>query len=59
MSKEGGHEWRKYVYDEYNDRITCPEYKALRCATANREGYREYKIPDIQSKIHHPVCAAA
>lgn len=43
MTKKGGHEWYKYVYDEYNDWIICPEYKALHYATTNREGYREYK----------------
>ena len=43
QTKGGGHEWWKYVYDEYNDWIICPEYKALHYATTNREGYREYK----------------
>ncbi len=43
MTKKGGHEWWKYVYDEYNDIIICPEYQSLHYATTNREGYREYK----------------
>ena len=40
---KGGHEWWKYVYDEYNDWVICPEYHELRYVTTNREGYREYK----------------
>lgn len=43
MTKKGGHEWWKYVYDEYNDIVICPEYQTLHYATTNREGYREYK----------------
>ena len=43
MTMEGGHEWWKYVYDEYYDCIICPEYHPLRYATTNRDGYREYK----------------
>lgn len=40
---KSGHEWYKYVYDEYYDCIICPEYKVLHYSTTNREGYREYK----------------
>ena len=43
QTMKGGHEWWKYVYDEYNDWIICPEYHELRYVTTNREGYREYK----------------
>lgn len=43
MTMKGGHEWWKYVYDEYYDCIICPEYHPLHYATTNREGYREYK----------------
>ena len=43
MTMKGGHEWWKYVYDEYYDCIICPEYQALRYSTTNRDGYREYK----------------
>lgn len=43
MTMKGGHEWWKYVYDEYNDFIICPEYQALHYSTTNRDGYREYK----------------
>ncbi len=43
MTMKGGHEWWKYVYDEYYDCVICPEYQSLRYATTNREGYREYK----------------
>ena len=43
MTMKGGHEWWKYVYDEYYDCILCPEYQPLRYATTNRQGYREYK----------------
>lgn len=43
MTMKGGHEWWKYVYDEYYDCVICPQYQPLRYATTNREGYREYK----------------
>lgn len=43
QTMKGGHEWWKYVYDEYNDWVICPEYHELRYVTTNREGYREYK----------------
>lgn len=43
MTMKGGHEWWKYVYDEYYDCILCPEYQVLKYSTTNREGYREYK----------------
>ena len=43
MTMKGGHEWWKYVYDEYYDCIICPEYQILTYRTTNREGYREYK----------------
>ncbi len=43
QTMEGGHEWWKYVYDEYYDCIICPEYQALNYSTTNRDGYREYK----------------
>ncbi len=48
MTKDGGHEWWKYVYDEYYDCIICPEYQVLNYRTTNRDGYREYKSnPEI------------
>ena len=43
MTMKGGHEWWKYVYDEYFDYIICPEYQVLKYSTTNRDGYREYK----------------
>ena len=43
MTKEGNHEWWKYVYDEYYDCVICPEYSILNYSTTNRGGYREYK----------------
>ena len=43
MTMKGGHEWWKYVYDEYYDCIICPEYQILKYSTTNRDGYREYK----------------
>jgi IS5 family transposase len=43
QTKDGNHEWWKYVYDEHYDCIICPEYKVLHYATTNREGYREYR----------------
>ena len=50
MTKEGFHEWYKYVYDEYLDIVICPEYKSLRYSTTNRDGYREYKSLEL------PMC---
>ncbi len=48
QTMDGGHEWWKYVYDEYYDCIICPEYQALNYSTTNRDGYREYKSnPEI------------
>ena len=40
---KGGHQWWKYVYDEYYDWVICPEYQALIYRTTNREGCREYR----------------
>lgn len=42
-TKENGHPWWAYVYDEYFDDVICPEYRALHYSTTNRDGYREYK----------------
>ena len=42
-TKEYGHPWWTYVYDEYFDDVICPEYRALHYTTTNRDGYREYK----------------
>lgn len=48
MTKKGGHQWWKYVYDEYYECIICPEYQVLGYRTTNRDGYREYKSnPEI------------
>ena len=30
MTMKGGHEWWKYVYDEYYDCVICPEYQVLK-----------------------------
>ena len=43
MTRKGGHEWYKYVYDIFYDCVICPEYKVLHYSTTNRDGYREYK----------------
>ena len=43
QTMKGGHEWWKYVYDEFYDCVICPEYQVLKYATTNRDGYREYK----------------
>ena len=43
QTMKGGHEWWKYVYDEYYDCVICPEYQPLQYCTTNRNGYREYK----------------
>ena len=42
-TKELGHKWYEYVYDEYYDCVICPEYRVLEYSTTNRDGYREYK----------------
>lgn len=43
QTMKGGHEWWKYVYDEFYDCVICPEYSILKYSTTNRDGYREYK----------------
>ena len=43
QTMKGGHEWWKYVYDEFYDCVIFPEYQLLKYATTNRDGYREYK----------------
>ena len=43
QTMKGGHEWWKYVYDEYYDCVICPEYQPLTYRTTNRDGYREYR----------------
>lgn len=50
MTKKGGHEWWKYVYDEYYDCVICPEYQVLDYRTTNRDGYREYKSNPVICK---------
>ena len=42
-TKENGHPWWAYVYDEYFDDAICPEYRTLHDSTTSRDGYREYK----------------
>ena len=43
QTMKGGHEWWKYVYDEFYDCMICPEFQILHYSTTNRDGYREYK----------------
>ena len=43
QTRKGGHEWWKYVYDEYYDCVICLEYQLLTYRTTNRDGYRKYK----------------
>ena len=43
QTMKGGHEWWKYVYDEFYDCVICPEYQPLQYSTTNRDGYRVYK----------------
>ena len=43
QTMKGGHEWWKYVYDEFYDCVICPEYQVLHYSTTNRDGCREYK----------------
>ena len=43
QAMKGGHEWWKYVYDEFYDCVICPEYQILHYSTTNRDGCREYK----------------
>lgn len=42
-TKDYGHEWWKYVYDDYYDCVICPAFQTLEYSTTNRKGYREYK----------------
>ena len=61
---KGGHEWWKYVYDEFYDCVICPEYQPLKYSTTNRDGYREYKsdpkkcanCPTRESSTHSKGC---
>lgn len=39
---KGGHEWRKYVYDEHYDCIICPGYQVLNYSATDKDGYRHY-----------------
>lgn len=65
QTMKGGHEWWKYVYDEYYDCILCPEFQPLPYSTTNRDGYREYKsdpkickgCPTRQLCTHSKDCA--
>lgn len=43
QTMKGGHEWWKYVYDEYYDCVICPEYQVLSYRSTNRDGYRQYQ----------------
>ena len=43
QTMKNGHEWWKYIYDEFYDCVICPEYQPLKYSTTNRDGYREYK----------------
>ena len=36
QTMKDGHEWWKYVYDDYYDCVICPEYQVLRDSTTNR-----------------------
>ena len=54
QTRKGGHEWWKYVYDEYYDCVLCPEFQVLTYRTTNRDGYREYKS-DPKICIHCPT----
>lgn len=55
QTMKGGHEWWKYVYDEYYDCILCPEYPTL-VLLYHRQG----GLPGVQKrskglhKLSHP-----
>lgn len=49
-----GHEWSKYVYDEYYDCVMCPEHQALLYRTTKRDGYREYRS-DPKIYVNCPI----
>lgn len=55
QTMKGGHEWWKYVYDEYYDCVICPEYQTLPYRTTNRDGYREYRS-DPKICANCPTC---
>ena len=40
QTMKNGHEWWKYVYDEFYNCVICPEYQPLKYSTTNRDGYR-------------------
>jgi len=42
-TKNYGHKWQEYVYDEHFDCVICPEYRILHYSTTNKDGYRIYK----------------
>ncbi len=44
QTMKGGHEWWKYVYDEYYDCVLCPEYQAL------SYHYQPGWIPGVQER---------
>ena len=51
---KGGHEWWKYVYDEFYDCVICPEYQILKYSTTNRDGYRSTRvIPESAQTVLH------
>lgn len=55
QTMKGGHEWWKYVYDEYYDCVICPEFQVLTHCTTNRDGYREYRSdPKVWCRLSHP-----
>jgi transposase len=42
-TKDLGHKWHEYVYDDYYDCVICPAFRVLEYSTSNRNGYREYR----------------
>lgn len=55
MTRKGGHEWWKYIYDEHNHWVICLEYKTLYYATTNHDGYREYKGIEYHVRLAQQV----
>lgn len=51
MTQKGFFKKYDYVYDEFHDCFICPNNKALKFSTVNRDGYREFKSNPEDCKV--------